>query len=337
MAPAVAEATIRSPGHPLPKPVRNDMEPRLRHDFSRVRVHTDSQAQQAARAVSARAFTIGQHVVFGEGEYQPDTVGGRALIAHELTHTVQQADARAGGWPPLTIGAADDRQEREASSVEGGVLAERATPMVIGPGPLTLALAPQRTPARRLSCNERQRALVDEARRTGAIRCQVAAFRTKGIVAPGPPELGDPGLASRWEAQAVADRIFGERLNMEQVGDIVTGMGARLAASDLPVECAPSSDPECGSRSGYVVGYRPPIYLCPPFFRASGEERIRTLVHEAAHLARIGEPRGESYCPVFDCASPCGGFSTADAWSHYVHCVSGRTPDQPEVIGGGKR
>jgi len=66
-------------------------EPRFGRDFSQVRVHTDTRAVEAARAVNARAFTVGQDVVFGGGEYKPGTVHGKRLLAHELTHVLQQS------------------------------------------------------------------------------------------------------------------------------------------------------------------------------------------------------------------------------------------------------
>jgi hypothetical protein len=66
------------------------MEPRFGQDFSRVRVHADGNAARAAHAVEARAYTVGRDIVFGKGEYAPATVEGKRLIAHELTHVVQQ-------------------------------------------------------------------------------------------------------------------------------------------------------------------------------------------------------------------------------------------------------
>ena len=77
-------------GAPLPDSERSFFEPRFGRDFSNVRVHTGPDAAQVARQVNARAFTIGRDVVFGAGEYKPGTSDGRSLMAHELTHTVQQ-------------------------------------------------------------------------------------------------------------------------------------------------------------------------------------------------------------------------------------------------------
>ena len=76
------------------------MEQRFGHDFSQVRVHTDETAARSAKGLDARAYTTGKHVVFGGGKYVPESAAGRGLLAHELTHVVQQehagADAGAG-------------------------------------------------------------------------------------------------------------------------------------------------------------------------------------------------------------------------------------------------
>lgn len=82
-----------SAGQPLPRRLRRDMEPRFQSDFSQVRVHTGDEAARASRRLNAAAFTSGRDVFFGRGRFQPDAPAGRALIAHELTHTIQQGAA----------------------------------------------------------------------------------------------------------------------------------------------------------------------------------------------------------------------------------------------------
>ena len=67
------------------------MEPRFGHDFGKVRVHSDSRAAESARAVNARAFTVGHDIVLGAGQLEPGTAAGQRLLAHELTHVVQQS------------------------------------------------------------------------------------------------------------------------------------------------------------------------------------------------------------------------------------------------------
>jgi hypothetical protein len=91
-----AEARIhalRGGGQPLPQPVRASMEPRFGHDFSQVRIHADAAAAEAAGSVNALAFTLGHNLVFGAGQYEPATEAGRRLLAHELTHVIQQGKA----------------------------------------------------------------------------------------------------------------------------------------------------------------------------------------------------------------------------------------------------
>jgi len=86
---------LGGPGRPLPPAVRTGFESRFGHDFSRVRVHAGPAANEAARSVGARAFTRDRHLVFAAGQYAPETRAGRWLLAHELTHVVQQGAAGA--------------------------------------------------------------------------------------------------------------------------------------------------------------------------------------------------------------------------------------------------
>src|SRR2546423_4409952 len=88
-SPLVVHEVLRSPGQPLYPATRAFMEPRFGHDFSRVRVHTDSSATESARAVNALAYTVGHNIVFGAGLYAPNTTTGRRLLAHELAHVAQ--------------------------------------------------------------------------------------------------------------------------------------------------------------------------------------------------------------------------------------------------------
>jgi peptidoglycan hydrolase-like protein with peptidoglycan-binding domain len=93
--PASVGHALAGAGTPLAPALRQDMELRLAHDFSHVRVHTDEAAAQSARDVAAHAYTVGRDVVFGAGRFAPQTQAGRQLIAHELTHVVQQAEGGA--------------------------------------------------------------------------------------------------------------------------------------------------------------------------------------------------------------------------------------------------
>ncbi len=93
IAPASVGQTLASPGSPLESAVRKDMEQRFGFDFGRVRVHSGAAAEQSARDVNAHAYTVGQDLVFGAGQFSTETAQGKRLLAHELTHVVQQAGA----------------------------------------------------------------------------------------------------------------------------------------------------------------------------------------------------------------------------------------------------
>jgi hypothetical protein len=112
LPPGVREA-VNSPGEPLDVATRAMMERRFGHDFDAVRVHTGETAARSARELEATAYTVGRELVFAEGKYTPTTTEGRHLIAHELTHVVQQSAARGPAAP-----ASVQRQPRQRSEAE---------------------------------------------------------------------------------------------------------------------------------------------------------------------------------------------------------------------------
>jgi hypothetical protein len=82
--------SLRGGGQLLSPSLRNFFEPRFGYDFSQVRIHTDSEAARISQSINARAFTLGQTILFGKGQYKPEKKAGQWLLAHELTHVVQQ-------------------------------------------------------------------------------------------------------------------------------------------------------------------------------------------------------------------------------------------------------
>src|SRR5215471_219577 len=127
-------AVLRSAGERLEPGIRRMMETLMAREFSQVRLHTGLAAAESARAVGAAAFTVGKHIVFGFGQYAPATERGRALLRHELAHTIQQPDVE----PPSSLQHTDpgDRFEVEAEragrgQAPGGAMAQRtALPML---------------------------------------------------------------------------------------------------------------------------------------------------------------------------------------------------------------
>ncbi len=90
LTPSVVDVALRTPGQPLDVGTRRSMETHFGHDFSRVKVHTDAIAAESADAIHAHAYTVGRDIVFAAGQYAPRTSSGARLLAHELTHVVQQ-------------------------------------------------------------------------------------------------------------------------------------------------------------------------------------------------------------------------------------------------------
>jgi hypothetical protein len=118
--PTIVHEVLRSPGKPLDPDARAFMEPRFGHDFGQVRVHTDTKAAESAQAVNATAYTVGQELVFGTGQYAPRTMSGQRLLAHELAHVVQQARGGTSAPPPLPGSMLEQAADRVASALTHG-------------------------------------------------------------------------------------------------------------------------------------------------------------------------------------------------------------------------
>jgi len=121
--PAIVHEVLNSPGQPLDRETRAFMELRFSHNFSQVRVHADDRAAESARAVNALAYTVGQEIVLDAGQYAPATKAGQRLLAHELTHVIQQGSGLAK--QPLGITSANQSSEQEADRVAGSIVSDR--------------------------------------------------------------------------------------------------------------------------------------------------------------------------------------------------------------------
>ena len=133
---AAALRRRRGQGRALPSDVASRFGEQFGADFSGVRVHTDGEASQIARSVQATAFTHGRDIYFSEGTYSPASAAGQHLLAHELTHVVQQQHARPSSPGAPVIGRANDPAEHEAERVAGQVVgALRRSAAIVGPRP----------------------------------------------------------------------------------------------------------------------------------------------------------------------------------------------------------
>jgi hypothetical protein len=108
---------VASGGTPLPADVRADMEGRFGQDFGDVRIHNDHAAHESAKSVNAQAYTVGSNLVFQRDKYDPGSDAGKHMIAHELTHVVQQRNGPVDGTDAgggVRVSDPSDRYEREA-------------------------------------------------------------------------------------------------------------------------------------------------------------------------------------------------------------------------------
>ena len=135
--PPMVHEVLRSPGRPLDPSTRRFMEPRFGHDFSRVRIHDGTQAAESAKAVKAAAYTVGNHVVFGAGQYAPETDAGQSLLAHELVHVMQQSRHPEIQPGQLNISSQDDQHERAAEGARQLTLKSAPRPEALRLQPAT--------------------------------------------------------------------------------------------------------------------------------------------------------------------------------------------------------
>ena len=125
----VLDVVGRGGGNGLDGPVRQDMEARFGTDFGDVRVHTDAQAHDSARSVNAQAYTVGSDIVFQSGNFDPQSPQGQHMLAHELTHVVQQRSGPVDGTPNgsgVSVSHPSDRFERDAVSNADHIMSQPA-------------------------------------------------------------------------------------------------------------------------------------------------------------------------------------------------------------------
>ena len=139
-APTLVQEVLRSSGQPLDQSTRDYMESRFGSDFTKVRIHNDRTAHQSAKLLNAHAYTAGQNVVFGIKAFSPTTNKGRRLLAHELTHVIQQNGNRANNF--IQRAEVDDRSCAGLADIEtdidtkvnteiSGARSAAATPLVV--------------------------------------------------------------------------------------------------------------------------------------------------------------------------------------------------------------
>ena len=219
-------SVVRSGGRPLP--VEQARTAALQgHDLSAVRIHDDAEAAQSARALGARAYTVGRHLVFGAGEFAPEHPDGAALLAHELTHAAQQGFGEPSSAMPVSSPA--DATEREAAEGAALVRAGRAhRPSLRAPVHVARQIAQpaEETPEPAVADLEAERARLEvERSEFEAERSEFDAIRARARVAG----------ASRAVAESLAAARSAERAEQPAMiaatNDLVRELAAALSDS----------------------------------------------------------------------------------------------------------
>jgi hypothetical protein len=288
------------PGLPLDRATRNFMEPRFGQSFGRVRVHTGTQAGRLAQGINASAFTIGSHVVFDEGQFAPDSTRGQQLLAHELTHTVQQSGARADisslrrkvDSPGIGLGI-EKRVNRtsvmrqpnpggETSTTGTTPPASTASPAASNPASCSGAA---NIPCKQSCCTGNQPATVagDLARAIGYVDAAIAAVSAS-------PMASNTASALDWYFRSSAPKTAAEvRRRLVCI---------KSCLADTQSNSRFGCDPDDYSDLAYVrVGSIPicqqaitPICVTNMHFGETDRVRAETIIHECAH--RVGMSLG---------------------------------------------
>lgn len=120
--PSLINEVLQSPGQTLTPVTRGFMESRFGRNLSQVRVHTDSKAAKSAQSVNALAYTVGNNIAFDHGQYSPETINGKRLLAHELTHVLQQKSSQKPLQTKLALGGQTNAAERQADTTADAIV-----------------------------------------------------------------------------------------------------------------------------------------------------------------------------------------------------------------------
>jgi len=309
--------SLRSGGRPLSHSERHFFEPRMGYDFSRVKIHTDNQADGLARHVHAKAFTLGTDVVFAAGQYQPQTKEGRNLMAHELTHVVQQQTPSpfnpAGSGPQIMR-----RGDSSATTPSGGSDRETTSSTASSAQPEQWATDVDlgrfsRYGHGRADARLNRRAALEHARRGGggdAPPCQLDLFlklRFNFHLGPSPYRQGQQGSmtqpgppwpaarATRWkhDYMRVAQEMWRTPHPLERSGNCSNEPCGRAVGQLRIIDADTMTDSEgqqvTGSRMSNQPHFRVNVYEYRPW---AGQLESRVGLSQSTLYAEDVLPRG---------------------------------------------
>ncbi|HEX7288141.1 MAG TPA: DUF4157 domain-containing protein [Candidatus Angelobacter sp.] len=312
-APPIVDEVLRSSGRALDPATRSDMESSFGHDFSKVRVHTDNKAAQSAQQVNADAYTVGQSIVFNAGHYSPHLAEGKQLLAHELSHVVQQSRLEGSPLPAsIAVGSQNDPLEGEADTMAAAALNGRSRPAS--------------TAGAAAGVLQRQPAGPTPAPTTEFSGCDPALqadLKAQHPVALGHVDRAIVALAKGWNNMNPVDQSsFQTYFDPAGSGDIDESFVSdvrdnykliKSEMSSLTFDCDPSSSNICGTPASKCKGNLMwtcfgNVHVCPVAYNnGSTDDRLAAIIHESAHNALHTTDREYSTSKDFKRLTPRGG------------------------------
>ncbi len=344
-APPIVHEVLRSPGQPLDAQTRAFFEPRFGHDFSRVRIHSGEQAAESAAAVNALAYAAGPRIVFAQGQYRPGTLAGRELLAHELTHVVQQQGATGS---VSRIGAANSSLERTADAAAKDVLNGNRPPSVAAlpftgalqrkVGTVTCPANVFGAPADPKGALEKIDPMVlDLATRTATKVAEDATTVKGGIAAAeasatfleyrnhfGLPNKVGTGFLNRLTGIVRPSQTIAASEELSILSKRFQ-LVAKLFQGTMNYRC-PGNDPDCAGGDAFSSRGDTTISLCAGFWGfARDDEKAAILVHEGLHVVFGPETPGKPQGAIEEGQQrgPGRNFNVAGCYEFIVDSVGG--------------
>lgn len=261
-------------GTPLAPNVREFFEDRFHRDFSHVRVHTGTSAAQSARDLQARAYTWQNHIVFAGGEYAPGSREGQRLLAHELTHVVQQG---AGANPLhdscVASHAGDVFVQRQVANEQSGENRHEE----INTSATTCNAVPNCTPAMRRADRAACESAFTSAHRRASVICNTALMRLQSHSLPPTTRARVTNYAGVTSMREVNDLVLQVRRSLSRIErriEAPSESGGHICEDRCSLTCSTIA---AGSMSG--------VRLCYGFYSGdvTPDQRPWVLIHEAAH------------------------------------------------------
>ena len=248
-APPIVRDSFASPGRPLESSARAVMESRLGVGLAGVRIHTGGRAAEAARAVSARAFTVGQDIFFGANRYDPHSREGQRLLAHELTHTVQQSGGANGLFGPGPSLQRDPIPDSAAKPVPPSAAPAEADPKKAPSNHVTVFIPPSLLPHLQLTPPSAI-ATPPSGSATSAAQPGPLIPAPSSYIPPAGGAGGTPSLAPAAPAPTTAPTAgpkAPDRLSFHDFGNF--SIGGRIGFPDLTPEAKPGEPPSAAQEA----------------------------------------------------------------------------------------